>query len=260
MNTIVVLVDEQVRDETRRNLLLSHHFGAELHYAGVHWKAYALGAWNLLRHISVPPLRMPQFIMPGGSTNKGILGYVSAALELETQVHAGELPEPDYIFVAVGTNGTMAGLEAGLLLTNLKSKLIGVCVSDEVEISNRAVAKLANQALSLLVRHDSDIATAGRLHATDITIWHDYLGPGYAQPTPMADEALRIMAEQEGFELEFVYTGKTLAALMGAVGRPDFQDKHILFWNTFNSMPFSDVSLHDIDYKQLPPALHQFFE
>jgi len=65
----------------------------------------------------------------GGSNVVGSLGYVDAARELETQVRAGEMPEPDLIVVCVGSGGTAAGLCAGLALTSLKTRVLGVIVA-----------------------------------------------------------------------------------------------------------------------------------
>jgi D-cysteine desulfhydrase len=258
LNTVLVLVDEPVREETRKNLLLCHAHGARLCYAGTRSKATLQGGMYWLRRCNLLRWKLPYLIMPGGSSPPGAIGYVNAALELEDQVRAGELPEPDYIFVAVGTNGTMAGLEAGLRLTGLQSKVIGVCVSDQVKIHARVVAGLANHALSGLCRHVPEIADAGPVRAEEVTIWYDYLGPGYAHPTPEAERAVQLMAEREGIQLEFVYTGKTLAALMDGVGRPDFRDKRILFWNTYNSTPLSVPE--GLDHRQLPSAFHRFFQ
>ncbi|MFQ5858603.1 MAG: 1-aminocyclopropane-1-carboxylate deaminase/D-cysteine desulfhydrase [Anaerolineae bacterium] len=259
LETVLILVDEPVRDETRANLLLCHAYGARLCYAGTRRKATMLGAWHWLRRSNPLRRRFPYLIMPGGSTPRGAIGYVNAALELDDQVQAGELPEPDYIFVPVGSNGTMAGLEAGLRLTDLRTKVIGVCVSDQVRIDAQAVAKLANNALSLLSRHAPEIAGARPVQAQDVTIWHDYLGRGYAYPTPEAKQAVELMAECEGIDLELVYTGKTLAALIDAVGRPEFQSRRILFWNTYNSMPVPGLSPDEVDHRRLPPAFHRFF-
>lgn len=166
LDTVLILVDEPVRDETRRNLLLCHAHGAELCYAGARRRATLLGAWNWLQHCDPLRRKFPYLIMPGGSTPRGAIGYVNAALELEDQVKAGELPEPDYIFVPVGSNGTMAGLG----------------------------------------RHAPEIATAPPVRAQDVTIWPNYLGRGYAYPTPEARRAIERMAECEDIELEFVYT------------------------------------------------------
>ena len=72
-------------------------------------------------HCSVPT---------GGSGPAGNLGFVSAAYELAEQVRAGALPEPESIYVAVGTGGTQAGLTLGLRLAGLRSRLLGVLVTD----------------------------------------------------------------------------------------------------------------------------------
>lgn len=259
LKTVLVLVDEPVCDETRRNLLLSHAHGAELCYAGTRYKAPFLGVWQWLRESHLLRRHFPYIIMPGGSTPRGAIGYVNAALELEEQVRAGELPEPDVIFVPVGSNGTMAGLEAGLRLTNLRTQVIGVCVSDQVRINAQAVAKLANATLSLLGRHAPEIARVGPVRAADVVVWHDYLGRGYAYPTPAGEQAVTLMAECEDIRLEFVYTGKTLAALKDAVRRPEFQGRRLLFWNTYNSMPIPGPPTAELDYRRLPPAFHRFF-
>src|SRR5271157_1117178 len=65
---------------------------------------------------------------PGGSNLCGSLGYVEAAIELAQQVKRGDLPEPDYIVLAFGTAGTVAGLLAGTEFAGLKSKVVGVSV------------------------------------------------------------------------------------------------------------------------------------
>lgn len=260
LDTVLILVDEPVREEIRTNLLLCHAHGAKLCYAGTRRRATVLGAWHWLRHCNPLRRQFPYLIMPGGSTPRGVIGYVNAALELEDQVQAGELPEPDVIFVPVGSNGTMAGLEAGLRLTDLRTKVIGVCVSDRVQIDAQTVANLANDALSLLGRHAPEIAQASCVSAENVTIWHEYLGRGYAHPTPEAKRAIELTAASEGIVLEFVYTGKTLAALMDAVGRPEFRDRRILFWNTYNSMPIPGPARDEISCRQLPPVFHRFFE
>ena len=49
------------------------------------------------------------FIAAGGSSPLGSVGYVKAVLELKSQIEADLLPEPRFIFVPVGTCGTIAG-------------------------------------------------------------------------------------------------------------------------------------------------------
>ncbi len=56
----------------------------------------------------------PYFIPTGGSVALGAVGFVNAAFELDAQIKAGLLPEPDFIYVAAGSFGTVAGLSLGL--------------------------------------------------------------------------------------------------------------------------------------------------
>ena len=46
-----------------------------------------------------------------------MLGYVSAGLELASQIQAGELPAPRQIYIAAATGGTALGLAMGLALS-----------------------------------------------------------------------------------------------------------------------------------------------
>lgn len=259
LETVLVLLDEPVREAVCENLLRCHALGANLIYASSPWKATVLGAWQVVRRSRPWRGQFPYVIMPGGSTSIGAVGYVNAALELENQVGAGELPEPDYIFVAVGSNGTLAGLTAGLRLTNLRTAVIGVTVSDAVRIDAAAVAQLANDTLDLLGRHAPDIAVVGRIAVDEVTLWHGYLGAGYAHSTPAAERAINLMRKHEGIELEHVYTGKALAALLDAARQPEFENRCILFWNTFNSLPVPGPAPGEWSYRQLPSAFHHFF-
>ena len=45
----------------------------------------------------------------------------------------------------------------------------------------------------------------------------EYLGPGYGQSTPEMQEALTLVAQKEGLILDPVYTGKSMAGLIGLV-------------------------------------------
>ncbi|WP_299983616.1 hypothetical protein [Desulfobacula sp.] len=54
--------------------------------------------------------KFPYIIWPGGSAPMGTIGYVNAGLELKAQIDEGLLPEPDKIYVPMGTMGTAVGL------------------------------------------------------------------------------------------------------------------------------------------------------
>ena len=61
-------------------------------------------------------------IPPGATCLLGNLGLVRAGLELGEQVRAGVLPEPEVVYVALGSGGTAAGLAVGLGLAGLRSR------------------------------------------------------------------------------------------------------------------------------------------
>jgi len=50
-----------------------------------------------------------------------------------------------------------------------------------------------------------------------------------------------------------------MAGLIDHVRSHGKKDEVILFWNTYNARDFSDA-VQGIDYHQLPPSFHQYFE
>ena len=258
LRVVVVMVHQPLSDEARRNLLLAHSQGARLVFGGGHNGARRAGVRSWLRYAMLDR-RPPYLVMPGGSTPRGCLGYVSAALELADQIRAGEAPQPDDIIVSVGSNGTMAGLLVGLGLAGLESRVIGVRVSDQLPTNPRAVAGLADRCRTLLGRY-LDTLPKLRIDPADVTIWDGFLGRGYAHPTSEGLRAVGTMAEQEGIGLDDVYTGKTLAALIAAAEDPEFRKRRVLFWNTFNSLPVSDLLPGGYDHQRLPRSFHRMFE
>src|SRR3569833_3098397 len=75
--------------------------------------------------------RWPWWIPPGGSSPAGVLGFVNAAIELQQQVQAGEVPAPDVIYVAFSSMGSVAGLAIGLMLAGLPTRIVAVQVVDD---------------------------------------------------------------------------------------------------------------------------------
>ena len=259
LHTVLILVRQPITDSVRQNLALAHAQDAELVYAGGNPGAGWAAVRHWLKHTIGTSRWPPCLILPGGSSPRGCLGYVNAALELAEQVKAGELPPPDDLFVPVGSNGTMAGLEVGLRLAGLETRVVGVRVSDRLTISAQTVALLANRCWSLLHRYAPSLPR-GRVDPRQVTVWHQYLGRGYGCPTSECQQAVRAMLDQEEIQLDEVYTGKTLAALIDAAADPTFRERRILFWNTFNSLPVSDLLPQGYDYRCLPQRFHRIFE
>jgi D-cysteine desulfhydrase len=90
--------------------------------------------------------------------------------------------------------------------------------------------------------------------ALDVTIAPGYLGEGYGRATEQARRAIRLAHDLARLDLEHVYTGKALAALVDHA--PRLSDSVVLFWNTHNSR---ELALGDVDLHDVPAAFHGYF-
>jgi D-cysteine desulfhydrase len=199
----------------------------------------------------------PRLVMPGGSTPLGCVGFVEAALEVAAQVRAGELPEPGVIAVPVGSMGTAAGLLAGLTLTDLRSRVLGVVVNDLLPITPRRVVGLADATLKLLRKKDDTVPRIS-VDPARLRLPRDWLGAGYGHPTPEGERARAILKSAAGIELEDTYTAKTLAAVLTLREAGDL-DGPVLFWNTFSSAPLRPIDAL-APPSSLPPKFRRYFD
>jgi len=264
LKSISMLVPQPNAHYVRRNLLMSHYYGAELHLCGVGLESirnmplvYAATIYQLLRH-RLKNGRFPYFVPPGGSSPLGVIGFVSAALELRKQITDGAIPEPAYVYVACGSIGTAAGLILGLKAAKLNTRVVSVGITGEKFVDIRSMIKLINRANLLLHSLDASFPMF-EFSGTDVDIRHDHSGQRYALFTDEGMEAVSLMREFEGIKLDGTYTGKTLAALIDDAKNGSLRGKVVLFWNTLNSRDFSDV-LSSVDYRSLPHGFHRYFE
>ena len=264
LKCISMLMPQPNAQYVRRNLLMSQYCGAELHLCGSGLESatnmplvYTAATYQLLRH-RLKKGRLPYFIPPGGSSPLGVVGFVNAAFELRDQIASGEMPEPEYIYVACGTNGTAAGLTLGLKAAKLGSRVVSVRICGEKFVNARAMFRLVNKTNSLLCSLDASFPRL-EFSEEDIDIRHDHAGQRYALFTDEGMEAVSLMRECEGIKLDGTYTGKTLAALRHEAKSGNLRGKAVLFWNTLNSRDFSD-DIADVDYHDLPRPFHRYFE
>jgi len=168
------------------------------------------------------------------------------------------MPEPDYVYVAVGSAGTASGLLLGLRLVGLKSRVIGVQVAPRLMCSPRRWSKLVNRISRFMTAKDPAVPSI-RVAEQELTLLEGYVGHRYAQFTDEGMKAIQLMAECEGIRLEGTYTGKALAGALDYVKKNQLE-KHIhLFWNTYNSADLSTL-IQGQDYRALPKAFHRYFE
>ncbi len=257
LKCISMLLPQHNARYVRRNLLKSQLCGAELHY---YKNTFALKAAAVCRFLldGIMTGRFPMIIPPGGSSPLGITGYVNAAFELKRQIAEGTSPEPDYIYVALGTMGTAVGLMLGLRAAGLKSRVIPVRVVDEGFANVGLMRKMFRDANELLHSSDGSFPLV-ELSKHEVSIRHDFIGRGYAVFTKEGMKAVGRLRDTEGISLEGTYTGKAFGALIRDADEQKLKDKTALFWNTYNSRDFSGDIINS-DYHMLPRRLHGYFE
>ena len=127
----------------------------------------------------------PCYLIPaGGSSPLGNLGYTAAALELHRQITAGQLPQPDAIFLPLGSGGTMAGLVFGGSLLASFSQIIGVRVAPE-EVVNAALVRQQIVGIRSLLRRSGAERNLSSLHLPTTIVDNQY-GGQYGKPTTAA--------------------------------------------------------------------------
>jgi len=240
----------------RKNLLMAHRSGAELH----HYRNRRSLAAGTAYHIGKRRRRdgdVPAVIPFGGTSPLGAVGFVNAAFELAEQVADGRLPEPDYIYVTLGSMGTAVGLALGLGAAGLRSEVVAVRVVDVRVVDESKCGSLFLETGALLRANEPSFPVYGA--AGRLRIRHGFFGGRYARYTREGMDAVRLMRRTEGMELDGTYTGKTLAALLHDAEKGILPGRTVLFWNTLNSRDFSD-SIRGMDYRVLPRPFHRYFE
>jgi 1-aminocyclopropane-1-carboxylate deaminase/D-cysteine desulfhydrase-like pyridoxal-dependent ACC family enzyme len=257
LRCIAVLIPQPNAHYIRRNLLIDHRYGAELHFCSDE----ALVAREIERLVRLEKEKHgspPQMIPFGGSSPLGTVGAVSAGLELADQVRTGEIPPPGIIYVPFGSMGTSAGILLGLKAATFKARIITVRVVGQKWADPGRFSDLFRETNQLIHSLDATFPVC-RLAPDDIDIRDEFFGDQYASFTSQGVKAISVMSEAEGINLDGTYTGKTLAALIADSGNRMYRDKTVLFWNTLNSRDLMPL-VADQEYRNLPLPFHTFFE
>jgi len=195
----------------RRASFLSRIFGASVHFLGAMDEGQRTNQIELAASQLRREGRRPYVV---GNIAIGALGYVHAAEELFAQSQSLEVN-----IRHVMLPGSMGPTEAGFILGNA---LLGypfdvhlVSVEyDQTELS--ACIQRAYDAIVNLVGSVAPDFDDAHVH------YHmDFLGTGYAHPTPRGEEAILTFARTEGIVLEHIYTAKTFACFL------DFARRHV---------------------------------
>jgi L-cysteate sulfo-lyase len=223
-----VLLEHRVADpselyRTSGNVLLDRIFGANLReYAkGTDFDAAMEEVADEVRARGGVP-----YIVPGGASNPvGALGYVGCGEELLRQFSEQDL-KVDHIVTATGSAGTHGGLAVGLRASGSDLPILGIGVIAPQDVQEERVYDLACETAEL-------IGKPGCVSREDIIADCDYIGPGYGEPTDAMNEAVLMLARQEGLLFDPVYSGKALAGMIDYVRQGRFgSGERIVFLHT----------------------------
>lgn len=229
----IYLFEQPLTQTVKDNIALMQAYGAELIFCGSLLKTvlnFYASRYRLHRD--------SYFLWAGCSNAVATFAYINAALELKQQIEAGQLPEPEHIFVAVGSCSTLAGLTLGAKLCGLNSKIIGIrvapaylgpfpaCTEGEV---NKVIKQAAKQMTKWGIKIPEQIP---RCHFSD----HFY-GEGYGIASEKSLSAIDTFKAQ-GIALENTYSAKAAAAFLQQLNfnsEGEINTQPQLFWQTFNS-------------------------
>jgi D-cysteine desulfhydrase len=225
LGCVLLLMPEPPSAAAERRLVAASSLGAELRLV-----PNQVAARQALAELAA---ESSTYAIPAGGTSAlGNIGFGNAALELAEQVRRGDLPEPERLYVPLGTMGAAAGLVVGLKLTDLSTRVVAVRASSPATSSQKGLALLCSETAAFLRARDPSFP-ALHFSIEDATVEGRFLGRGYGLPTAAGERAARRVTELGGPSLETTYTAKTFAALLhvsrGIGSRP------VLFWHTHAS-------------------------
>ena len=220
----LVLNGEQT-ESPNGNPLLDKIFGANVHYCDRKERDTRLSqvAENL-----VTSGKKPYVIPVGGSNSIGSVGYVSAMLELETQLKDMHI-KLDAIVFATSSGGTQAGLTLGAKIINFKGQVLGISI-DQTKTGDEPFPPVLKQIANTTAQR---IGFPIQLVEEDFSLNCDYLGAGYAMPGDIEFNAIKDLAQYEGILLGPVYTARAMGGLINLIQKGYFRkDQTVLFWHT----------------------------
>lgn len=143
------------------------------------------------------------YIIPeGGTTTKGIYGYISFISELKRQIDFDEI---NGIILACGSGGTAAGILAGL--SYYKSDLMVYAV-DVLYEEHEMRKKILNLAQSAILEFNLKC----RLRNENLVVIDGYSREGYKNINKDKIRLIRNFARESGILLDPAYTGKAFKA------------------------------------------------
>lgn len=207
------------------NLLMNKLLGAKIHFMGENRKGEDIPR---LAKALKDEGKNPYIIPYGGSNSIGALGYVRAINELKDQMDHSGL-DFDYIYFASSSGGTHAGMLMGKELFKLESKIIGIQI-DKDEINGLT---LEQNILKIIEESADRLRSDYNFTPEDVRLLDDYEKPGYGVLTEKEENAIKLLAQEEGILLDPVYTGRAFYGMMDQIENQKIKaGSSVLFWHT----------------------------
>jgi len=198
-------------------------------------------------------------MMGGGANPTGAIGQVGASLELAQQIEQGLVPEPENIFLALGSGCTTAGLILGIALArklgigfkqSIKNFRIHAVIIHHIFARFPFLVKLQLKQLitdtSKLIKDlgGPDVILGAMEIFSQCTVFHTKYAVNYGEMTPVAQEAKNLFDKSEWVVNPKVgrlaqklwlcgcFTGKSGAALLDYLKQHPEKANTTIFWES----------------------------
>lgn len=193
------------------NMLLNSIFGARSVFVGKMDEAgRSLEVEKLAEQVKNMG-RRPYVVRNGASTSLGALGYVNAAFELYDQIRSQGL-RIKHVGIVGAMGGTASGFVLGTALLGHPFHVHVLSVEYPKPVLSALMSELIEGAAEI-IRSVQGIEPKAPPSSV-MTVYDDYLGEGYAVPTPLSRQILYEFARTEGILVEDVYTSKSLGGFL----------------------------------------------
>jgi 1-aminocyclopropane-1-carboxylate deaminase/D-cysteine desulfhydrase-like pyridoxal-dependent ACC family enzyme len=194
------------------------------------------------------------WLAAGGSCAIGTLGTASLGFEIAAQVGEGVMPQPDVVYCALGSAGTVAGLLYGLRCERAV-EIVAVNAADRLGVQVHKVASLVRELDAMLdPLLPPDVLRAPRAR---LRVERRFVG-SLSRPTPASIAATETARAR--LHLEPVYTGKAMAALLDDAREGRLAGKRVLFLHTWNGTELAPLIERAPAIDMLPAALRRVLD
>lgn len=185
---------------------------------------------SLCQNQGLDPYYVNGDIYGKGNEQTPARAYYKAYKEIKEQIGDKKL---DYIFLAVGTGMTLAGLQAGHDEVGGSEKIVGISVARNKDLSTKATMEYYKSLL-------------GKETAT-IDIDDTWLNGGYGKTSYDELATIRNMYCTNGILLDPVYTGKAFWGMKRYLVKHDIHNNNILFIHS-GGLPLAFDQLHELGW------------